>query len=103
MNSKMFVAWKTVHPDELGNCTIRLGAGANMATYSVLKPLDKSDNGSGKFPCGREQTSYEGKNFKLPLNMSCDDCTLQLEFQTKASGSMYMCSDIQILSGNDTD
>jgi len=32
-NSKVFIAWKTMHPDIAGNCTIRLGSGVNQANF----------------------------------------------------------------------
>ena len=37
---------------------------------------------------------------KLPNNLTCDDCTLQIEWETKAAGLQYMCSDIEILGGS---
>lgn len=27
VNSRVFVAWKTLHPDAAGNCTLKLGSG----------------------------------------------------------------------------
>jgi hypothetical protein len=98
MNTKIFVAWKIVHPDASGNCTLRLGSGETQGDLEVVRPFDKSDV-NGKFPCGREQTNYEGKIVKLPANLSCDDCVLQVEWETHATGKQYMCSDIEILSG----
>jgi len=100
VSSKVFVAWKTVHPDATGNCTLRLGAGLMQSNFEVIRPLDKSADIHGKFPCGRDQSDYDGKMIKLPLNLTCDECTIQLEWETKASGKLHMCSDIQILGGS---
>ena len=77
VSTKIFVAWKTVHPDVLGNCTIRLGSGVNQGAFNVIQPVDGSGKKTkGKFPCGREEKSYDGKLIKLPFNLTCDDCTL---------------------------
>ena len=53
VNSKDFVAWKIVHPDIDGNCTIRIGNGVNQENFKTIKPLGESDK-NGKFECGRE-------------------------------------------------
>jgi len=82
-----------LHPDVNGNCTLKLGTGMLENNYEIIQPIDGSAI-NGKFPCGREQTNYEGKTIKLPLNLTCDSCTLQLTWETKASGKMHMCSDI---------
>jgi hypothetical protein len=75
--SKAFIAWKTLHPDETGNCTIRLGNGNIASNLQVLKPLDGSGKKTkGTFPCGRSESFEEGKEIKFPGNMSCDHCTL---------------------------
>ena len=42
--TKAFIAWKTLHPDETGNCTIRLGNGNIASNLTVLYPLDGSGN-----------------------------------------------------------
>jgi hypothetical protein len=54
------VAWKVMHPDVEGNCTIRLGSGENEGDYKVLRPIDVQDS-KGKFECGRQQSNYDGK------------------------------------------
>jgi len=54
--SKALIQWRTVHPDEQGNCTIRLGDGLtdSETEFTVLSPTDGSGkNTKGKFPCGR--------------------------------------------------
>lgn len=60
VDSKIMVAWKVLHPDSEGNCTIRLGAGESEADFRVLRPLDVKDM-KGKFECGRSQSNYDGK------------------------------------------
>lgn len=42
MESKAFIAWKTLVPDETGNCTIKLSDGADDADFEVLLPLDNT-------------------------------------------------------------
>ena len=79
--SRNFIAWKVTHSVPNGNCTLRLGTGPNEKDLQVLHPLDKSANKQGVFPCGREETSLEGKEVKFPKNFTCDSCTIQLEWQ----------------------
>jgi hypothetical protein len=74
--ARNFIAWKVVHPSPKGNCTVRLGDGPNEEDFKVLFPMDKSANKKGFFPCGRDQSGVEGKEFKFPANFSCDTCTL---------------------------
>ena len=74
--SRNYIAWKVVHPSLKGNCTIRLGQGADEEDFTVLIPLDKSANVNGSFPCGREETGIEGKEVKIPSNMTCDSCVI---------------------------
>ena len=62
--------------------------------------MDGSGNRNGKFACGREQNNYDGKTFKLPNNLTCDECSVQMKFETKSAGRQHMCADIQILSGS---
>jgi hypothetical protein len=42
MESKAFIAWKTMVPDETGNCTIKLSDGADDQDFEVLLPLDNT-------------------------------------------------------------
>ena len=90
------MAWKVIHPSRHGNCTIRLGDGPNENDFRTLFPLDKSADKKGRFPCGRALSDIEGKEFKVPANLSCDICTLQLEWITDL-GQIHLCSDISIL------
>ena len=74
--ARNYIAWKIVHPSLKGNCTIRIGEGADEDNFKVLMPLDKTANKKGYFPCGREETALEGKEVKFPANFTCDSCTL---------------------------
>lgn len=65
----------------------------------TLKPLEGEKSTNGFFACGREQSNYDGMLVKLPKNYSCDACVLQVEWKTKALGSIFMCADIQVLDG----
>ena len=71
------MAWRTIHPDHRGNCTIRLGDDLSEGSFKVLYPTDGSGRKTGgKFNCGRHTTAYEAQEIKFPANISCDDCTL---------------------------
>ena len=74
--ARNFIGWKVIHPSIKGNCTIRIGSGPDEEEFIVLHPLDKSANKKGSFPCGREETSLEGKEVKVPSNFTCDTCIL---------------------------
>jgi len=43
--------------------------------------------------------ALEGAVIHLPRNTSCDSCVIQLVWETKAVGKMYMCADIEITNG----
>lgn len=81
--ARNFIAWKTLHPSKKGNCTIRIGDGPNESDFQTLLPLDNSANKKGFFACGREFAELEGKEVKFPKNLTCDRCTLQLEWTTE--------------------
>lgn len=74
--SRNYIAWKIVHPSLTGNCTIRMGNSADEDELQVLFPTDKSADSKGSFPCGRAETGIEGKEVKLPSNITCDQCAL---------------------------
>ena len=99
--SKAMISWKTKFPDVKGNCTLKLGSKSDSGSFTTLLPVDGSGNkNKGKFPCGRESSSQEYKIIKFPANTTCDSCTLQLVWDTKAAGKLNMCADISILSGD---
>jgi hypothetical protein len=62
-----------------------------------LRPIDGSaDPFTGTFPCGRQPTIVENKEFLFPSNMTCDNCMLQWEWDTN-NGAIYQCADISII------
>jgi hypothetical protein len=68
----------------------------NEKNFTVLYPVDQA-NVNGTFPCGRKK-EFESKQFKLPDNYICDQCTLQWAWTTPV-GTIYSCSDL-IINGN---
>ena len=100
MGTKSFVSWKTLHADDAGTCILRLGESATDSEYDILYPTDGSAGreSRGEFPCGRSTASMEGKEIRFPRNVTCDACILQLEWKT-SRGKIYMCSDIELMSG----
>ena len=100
VGSKHTVTWKTMHPDPQGNCTIRLGSKGEDKNMVTLYPLDGSGKKSkGKFPCGRETSSAEGKLIKFPSDVVCDACIIQLIWDTSVGARQHMCADIELLNG----
>jgi len=67
---------------------------------TVLRPTDGTANKKGAFPCGRSQTEWESKEFRVPEDLNCDTCVVSLEFFTER-GPIYMCSDIEVLGNAD--
>ena len=45
--------------------------------FKLIRPVDGSDNFDGAFPCGRKP-GFHGKEIKLPLDLICESCVLQL-------------------------
>ena len=82
--------WSVVQPSTNGNCTIRVGPGRILGSLGVsaekdviLSPLDGSgDSETGSFICGRQMTKFEAKEVRLPADMSCDSCVLQIVWNT---------------------
>ena len=77
--SRNYIQWKVLYPNSNGTCTVRVGVGLDEDDFIVLKPRDGSASKDGSFPCGREM-GYEGKEFRFPKNYTCDECTLQFEW-----------------------
>ena len=95
-----YIKWKTIHPDNNGTCLIRFSSGYynSNTSYQVLKPIKGKTDEEGWFICGRKAKTYEQRKVKFP-DVSCDMCTLQLQFKTE-EGIIYQCADISLISGN---
>jgi hypothetical protein len=62
----------------MANCTLHISAGSNaIEDFRLLRPRDGSANLDGEFACGRK-AGYEWKDFKLPKDLKCESCTLQM-------------------------
>lgn len=116
------IRWKVIHPIPDGNCTIKLSNGLDLSHSSSFEPLSpifdysfqntdgtldyySGDQGNyyrnffhkGKFSCGRvDPGTYESITVMFP-NMTCDDCVLQMEVETK-QGKIYQWADIEIIN-----
>ena len=98
--SRNFIGWRVINPAPQGNCTVRIGLGPNEDDFKVLFPADGSADETGSFPCGRQQSPLEGKEFKFPYNFTCDDCALQLEWRTNSNNKeiqFHYCGDVDVL------
>jgi EGF-like domain len=67
--------------------------------FITLQPRDGSANELGSFPCGRD-VGYEGKEFRLPKNFTCDKCTLQFEWDLGEGRQIHQCADF-LMSNKD--
>lgn len=100
---RLLVQWNVIQPSANGNCTIKIGPGKNLGSLGVnpekdvaLAPLDGTgDSENGSFSCGRVMTKFEAKEVRLPTNLSCDSCVLQIVWNTE-NGDIYQCADIMI-------
>lgn len=64
----------------------------------TMHPLDHSGNELGVFPCGRSETTWESKEFRVPETLNCDICVYSMEWKTE-KGKQYYCADIEIIGG----
>ena len=70
--------WHTLKGHPLANCTLSISPGSTEITdFKTIRPRDDSANIDGVFPCGRK-VGYEFKDFRLPKDMSCESCTVQM-------------------------
>ena len=76
--SKNVIGWTTIERAENGNCTMKIGTAPDGSDFDVLIPLDGSADDSGSFPCGRDETPFEGKQVRFPKTLDCDSCILQI-------------------------
>jgi hypothetical protein len=102
--SRHFFQWKVSYPHPEGNCTFRVGTGLDLeeqdeGRFIALQPRDGSGNEQGSFACGRE-VGYEGKEFRLPKNFTCDKCTLQFEWDLGEGRQIHQCADF-LMSSNE--
>ena len=81
--SKNVIGWTVLERAENGNCTMKIGTDPEGRSLSVLFPLDGSANDDGVFPCGRDETPFEGKQVKFPKNLDCDSCIFVFEWITE--------------------
>ena len=88
---RLLVQWNVIQPSSNGNCTIKVGPGTDLVTLGMggdkevtMMPLDGSaDAETGSFSCGRVMTKFEAKEVRLPSNLSCDACVLQIAWNTE--------------------
>ena len=95
--SRNLVAWKTHTPSPAGKCLIRVSDSPIESEFVMVKPTDGSAADDGTFPCGREVTQFEAKEFKLPRDIVCDQCILQLVWMTE-EGDQYRCVDFETVT-----
>jgi len=92
------VIWETLNPAAQANCTVKLSPGIeSQSNFTLLYPLETETDSNGAFPCGRLK-GFESKQFKLPDDYVCDQCTVQWAWYTE-HGVLYSCSDV-IINGN---
>jgi len=77
------VAWRIHTASPSGRCVIRVSDSPLEANMVIAKPTDGSAAEDGSFPCGREVTSFEAKEIKIPRDLSCDSCIIQLAWLTE--------------------
>ena len=93
--SKNVIGWTVIERAEEGNCTLKIASNPDLEDVSILYPLDGSADDNGAFPCGRDETPFEGKQVRFPKNMDCDACIFIIEWKTK-KGIEQRCGYIQV-------
>ena len=74
--SRNLVAWKIHSPSATGRCVIKVSDSPLEQDMRIAKPTDGSAADDGSFPCGREITSFEAKEIKIPRDLVCDTCII---------------------------
>lgn len=94
----LIVQWRSLNPGENSTCMIRIGTGLDdEASFSLLTPLNEKANEEGWFRCGGYSNAYESRTFRLPNEISCESCTVQLIWNS--SGELhYQCADITVMN-----
>lgn len=92
------MGWKVNTPSPNGNCTISITDSPSADSLQPLRPLDGSADQHMQFPCGRQATNFEAKEVRMPLDITCDACVLELRWETD-EGVQSFCADIQITGG----
>jgi len=95
--SRNLVAWRIHTPSLTGRCIIRVSDTPFEANMVIAKPTDGSAAEDGSFPCGREITNYEAKEIKIPRELVCDTCIIQVVWITE-EGDQYRCVDFESVS-----
>ena len=73
----------------MANCTVSISTGSDMLDdFRLLRPHDGSANLDGQFACGRK-AGYEWKDFKLPKDLKCETCTLQMTWILNDNDRIY--------------
>ncbi len=72
--SRNLVAWRILTPSPNGRCLVRVSDSPKERDMRLVRPTDGSAADDGTFECGREETSYESKEFKIPRDLICDQC-----------------------------
>lgn len=93
--SKNVIGWTVIERAEQGTCRMKIGADPDGINMQILYPLDESADDTGSFPCGRDETPFEGKMVRFPKNLDCDTCLFMFEWKTP-QGVQYMCGDVGV-------
>lgn len=48
-----------------------------------LRPLDGSADEKHVFPCGRQESVFEAKEVRIPRDLSCDSCIIEVQWHTE--------------------
>ena len=95
--------WHTLKGHPQANCTMHISPGSTeIMDFKMIRPRDDSANIDGFFPCGRKP-GYEFKDFRLPKDLSCESCTIQLTWFLNDYEQIHQCSDITIYEASDID
>ena len=92
--SRNLIGWKVLKASPTGTCVLRVADDPRDMVMEVLTLTDGSQDKDGRFPCGRNETPFEAKEFKLPRDLICDTCILQLEWRTETD-TQYRCVDFE--------
>lgn len=88
---KANVQWIIQNPVKQGKCKISIAKGHpdDLASFHFLKvESDSFNRRNGQFKCGSPDKTVEDAMVQLPTDMTCEDCTLQWQYEAPGYGKL---------------
>jgi hypothetical protein len=94
---RTLIGWSVQQASDNSNCTLSVSNGSKTRLLKPIRDADVAED--GQFPCGRHTTSFEGREVRMPRDLECSGCVLQLTYDSAQTGRLSICSDMEIVGG----